>query len=82
MPNSMTPSGSEYTVEWTFETEMSMYGQASDGAVFIYDQQRSPLTVFDESEIHIEVGEQVMLRVGGEWQACEWGQVINTVRFR
>jgi hypothetical protein len=82
MTYSVNPPGRDHTVEWTFETELCMYGQVSDGVVFIYDERRDPLTVLDESELHIEVGEQVMLRVDGEWQACEWGQVVNTVRFR
>lgn len=59
-----------------------MYGQAATGVVFVYDDRRNPLTVLDESELHVEIGEQVMVRVDGEWSPCDWGQVVNTVRFR
>ena len=82
MTSFIIPRRSEQVVEWTFETELRIYGQASGGVVFVYDERRNPLTVLDESEVYIEVGEQVMLRVEGEWQTCEWGQVVNTVRFR
>ena len=81
----MTSSSSAdrmHSIEWSFETDAGVYGQAASGVVFVYDERRNPLTVIDESELQIEIGDPVMVRTDGNWDSCLWGQVINTVRFR
>jgi len=82
MSSSTSSAGRVHAIEWSFETESGVYGQAATGVVFVYDERRNPLTVLDESELYVEIGEQVMVRVEGEWSSCEWGMVVNTVRFR
>jgi hypothetical protein len=70
-------------VEWTFETERGVYGQVAAGVVFVLDKKGEPLTVIDEAAVQVEIDRPVLVRdQEGIWCSYDWGNVINTLRFR